>query len=150
MANQTHLALILGALLASVLLIPFARELLFERSIADIKWFRKNFAHGWIFDYGDYFVSKESYQLCFFLCTLYSRSDYNFVGALSQGLAVCLVALEKVYFQSPRPNFIDNHIPVDCHYIDYGAPSAHSMLGVVSWGSVWAMSMKSTKASRTT
>lgn len=39
---------------------------------------------------------------------------------------------------------------MDCHFIDYGAPSAHTSLAISSWGTIWAISVKSTKASEST
>lgn len=69
------------------------------------------------------------------------------MGAITQGIAVAFVAAQKIYFSQPRPYFIDASIPVDCNFIDYGAPSAHTSLAISSWGTIWAISVKSTNAS---
>jgi membrane-associated phospholipid phosphatase len=92
-------------------------------------------------------VSKETYQLGCMFTSVFVKSEYLFVGALTQGIAVAFVAAQKIYFQQPRPYFIDPTIPVDCNFIDYGAPSAHTSLAISSWGTIWAISVNSTKAS---
>ena len=80
-------------------------------------------------------------------CFAFAKNDQFFVLAMSQGIACAIVAAQKIYFQQPRPYFIDTQIPIDCHYIDYGAPSAHTLLGIVNYGVAWVILMRGIKAS---
>lgn len=62
LADIRSLGIVVLALLVTIFYLqPLLRELLFDRSIEDIKWIRANITFGWIFDYGHICVSKEGY-----------------------------------------------------------------------------------------
>jgi hypothetical protein len=151
MTKRPHLTLIVLSLVLWIFFLqPLARNYLFDRTLAHIKWAHNSFAYGWIFEYGGVLVSKESYQLMSLVCFAFAKNDHIFLLAMSQGIACAIVAAQKIYFQQPRPYFVDTDIPVDCHFIDYGAPSAHTLLGVVNYGAAWVILMRGIKATSLT
>lgn len=152
MQNAPLFALCCLGLALAICMVPVAREALFERSIDDIKWIREamnpTIAH-FVERSGEFLVTPQAYQLTLLMLSAFNRPDWTFIASMAGGFAITIAAVEKLYFQSPRPYFIDQEIPVDCRYLDYGSPSAHALIGVVNWGSVWASVIGSHKVGRT-
>ena len=95
-------------------------------------------------------MSKFSYQFFVMLLLALVPIDYLFVLNFGQAATTVIAAAQKLYFKHPRPYFLASDLSKTCKYIDYGAPSAHTMIGCVCYGTTWAVLMKGTKASATT